>query len=192
MVDQRKGIEQNKVAESLGARLGGNGEILVDDFMMSSIPGVYGVGSISGKGLTDSMSKEQGKVAAENSMGKKRKLNPEWVPMLSKLVQGVGYVGCSMKSALHQGFHPIEGVNNVSFADLEMETFKIVADKRSKSVVGAQIISRQAEELIPVILLLIKKGVTVTNLANSNSTEGTRFQGLCEAARACLKAIKSG
>ena len=191
MVDQRKGIEQNKVAKNLGARLGENGEILVDDFMMSSIPGVYGVGSISGKGLTDSMSKEQGKVAAENSMGKKRKLNPEWVPMLSKLVQSVGYVGCSMKSALHQGFHPIEGVNDVSFADLEIETFKIVADKRSKSVVGAQIISRQAEELIPVILLLIKKGVTVTNLANSNSTEGTRFQGLCEAARACLEAIKS-
>ena len=138
------------------------------------------------------MSNEQGKVAAENSMGKKRKLNPEWVPMLSKLVQSVGYVGCSMESALHQGFHPIEGVNNVSFADLEMETFKIVADKRSKSIVGAQIISTQAEELIPVILLLIKKGVTVTNLANSNSIEGTRFQGLCEAARACLKAIKSG
>ncbi len=193
MVDQRKGIEHNKVAESLGARLGGNGEILVDDLMMSSIPGVYAVGSISGKRVTDSMSQEQGKVAAENSMGKKRQLNPEWVPVLSKLVQSVGYVGCSMNSALHQGFHPVEGVSdNVIFADQEVETFKIVADKRSKSVVGAQIISRQAEELIPMILLLIKKGVTVANLSNSNNIQGTRFQGLCEAARVCLKAIKSG
>ena len=134
MVDQRKGIEQNKVAESLGARLGGNGEILVDDFMMSSIPGVYGVGSISGKGLTDSMSKEQGKVAAENSMGKKRKLNPEWVPMLSKLVQNVGYVGCSMKSALGQGFHPIEGINDdVRFVDLESDNYKYVFEMRDLS-----------------------------------------------------------
>lgn len=193
MVDQRKGIAQNKVAESLGARLGSNGEILVDDLMMSSFPGVYGVGSITGKRVADSMSLEHGKIAAENSMGKKRQLNPEWVPVFSKLVQSVGYVGCSMKSALHQGFHPVEGIiDDVSFTEEELETFKIVADKRSKSVVGAQIISRQAGDLIPMILLMIKKGVTVANLANSNSIEGTRFQGLCEAAKACLKAIKTG
>ena len=193
MVDQRKGIEQNKIAESLGARLGSKGEILVDDLMMSSIPGVYGVGSIAGKWVADSVSQEQGKVAAENSMGKKRKFNPEWVPMLSNLVQNVGYVGCSMKSALGQGFHPIEGINDdVSFIDLESETFKIVADKRSKLVVGAQIISKEAGELIPMILLMIKKGVTVANLANSSSIQGTRFQALCEAARTCLKVIKSG
>ena len=193
MVDQRKGIEQNKIAESLGARLGSKGEILVDDLMMSSIPGVYGVGSIAGKLVADSVAQEQGKVAAENSMGKKRKFNPEWVPMLSNLVQNVGYVGCSMKSALGQGFHPIEGINDdVSFVDLESETFKIVADKRSKLVVGAQIISKEAGELIPMILLMIKKGVTVANLANSSSIQGTRFQALCEAARTCLKVIKSG
>ena len=69
---------------------------------------------------------------------------------------------------------------------------KIVADKRSKSVVGAQILSNQAEELIPMILLLIKKGITVPNLANTSSIEGTRFQWVREAAKACLKAIKNG
>ena len=78
------------------------------------------------------------------------------------------------------------------FFDLEQETFKIVADKRSKLVVGAQVISKDAGELIPMILLMIKKGITVANLANSNSIQGTRFQALCEAARTCLKAIKSG
>ncbi len=195
MADHRKGLEQNKIAQKLGARLGNKGEILVDDVMMSSIPGVYGVGSISGKRVTDAMSQEQGKVAAENAMGKKRQLNIEWIPELSQMVQSVGYVGCSMKSAPHQGFHPVEGLNeNVKFADSEMdlEVFKIVADKRSKLVVGAQIISKQAAELIPMILLLIKKGVTVPNLANTSCSEGTRFQALCGAARACLKAIKSG
>ena len=96
-----------------------------------------------------------------------------------------------MKSALGQGFHPIEGINdNVSFVDLEPETFKIVADKRSKLVVGAQIISKEAGELIPMILLMIKKGITVANLANSFSYEETRFQGLCDAARRCLKVMK--
>jgi len=193
MLDERKGIYQNKDVEKLGARLGNKGEILVDEGMMTSIPGVYGVGSISGSRVTDSMAKEQGKVAAENAMGKKRQINPELVPAITQLPQNIGYVGCSMKSALHQGFHPVEGVNeNISlFGDTSLEMFKIVADKRSKLVVGIQMISNQVDELIPIILLLIKKGITVANLANSFSYEGTRFQGLCDAARTCLKAIKS-
>ena len=41
MVDHRKGLEQNKIAENLGARLGLKGDILIDDLLMSSIPGVY-------------------------------------------------------------------------------------------------------------------------------------------------------
>ena len=159
---------------------------------MTSIPGVYGVGSISGMRVTDSMAKEQGKVAAENAMGKKRQINPELVPATTQLAQKIGYVGCSMKSALHQGFHPVEGVNeNISlYDDAGPEVFKIVADKRSKLVVGVQMISSHVDELIPIMLLLIKKGITVANLANSFSYEKTRFQGLCNAAKTCLKAMK--
>ena len=189
MVDQIKGSEQNKVAESLGARLGNKDEIFVDDRMMSSIPGVYGVGSITGKRVTDMMSQEQGKVAADNAMGKNRQLNPEWVPEINRLVRNVGYVGCSIKSAPQQGFHPVEGVYESEI--FEGEIFKIVADKRTKMVVGAQILSNQAAELIPMILLLIKKGITVANLANSTSFEMTRFQEVSCAARTCLQAIKS-
>jgi dihydrolipoamide dehydrogenase len=189
MVGEGKGGELNKVAESIGARLGSKDEIFVDDRMMSSIPNVYGVGSISGKYETDMMSQEQGKVAAENAMGKNRQLNREWVPEINRLVQNVGYVGCSMKSAPQQGFHPVEGVYESKM--FEGEIFKIVADKRTKMVVGAQIISSQAAELIPMILLLIKKGTTVPNLANSASLEMTRFQEISCAAKACLQAIKS-
>ncbi len=187
MMNRIKGIEQNKVAESLGARLGNEGEIFVDEKMMSSIPGIYGIGSIAGKRVTDMMSEEQGRVAAENAMGKKRQLNPEWVPELNRLIKDVGYVGCSMKSAPQQGFHPVEGVSEI----FEGEIFKIVADKRTKLVVGVQIISSQAAEFIPIILLLIKKGVTVANLANSATFEMTGFQGISHAAKACLQAIKS-
>lgn len=195
LMDERKGCPPNKDAKNMGIRLGAKDEILVDDRMMTSLPGVYGVGSISGKLLSDAMSQEQGRVAAENAMGKKRQLNCEWVPEISRLIQNAGYVGCSMKTAPHQGFHPIEGISEHEIYwegdATTVETFKIVADKRSKMIVGAQIISNHAAELIPMILLLIKKGVTVGNLANSVSSEMTRFQGICMAARACLQAIKS-
>jgi len=42
-----------------------------------------------------------------------------------------------------------------------------------------------------MILLLIKKGITVPNLANTASFEMTRFQEISCAAKACLQTIKS-
>ena len=103
-----------------------------------------------------------------------------------------------MKTAGHQGFHPVEGLfevdsnvgGNSSFSQT-LEKYKIVADKRSRLIVGAQIISDQSSDWISMLLLLIKKGVTVGNLANSIHSEGARIKGLCEAARNCLRALKS-
>ena len=165
---------------------------------MTSLPGVYAVGSIAGELTSDTLSQEEGRVAAENALGKKKKLNREWVPQIVRLFPEVAYVGCNMKTAGRQGFHPVEGLfevdsnvgGNSSFSQT-LEKYKIVADKRSRLIVGAQIISDQSSDWISMLLLLIKKGVTVGNLANSIHPEGARIKGLCGAARNCLRALKS-
>lgn len=194
----RLGMEANKVAEELGVRLDEHNNILVDDTMLTSLPGVYAVGSITGELTSNTLSQEEGKVAAENAMGKKRQLNREWVPHIARLFPDVSYVGCSMKTAPQQGFHPVEGVfeEHLSRASNSQALktkgkYKIVADKRSRLIVGVQIISDKAADWIPMLLLLIKKGVTVGNLANCTRSEGTEINALCEAARNCLQALKS-
>jgi dihydrolipoamide dehydrogenase len=194
----RLGMEVNNVAEELGVRLGDHKKILVDDSMLTSLPGVYAVGSVTGELTSNTLSQEQGKVAAENAMGKKRQLNREWVPQIARLIPDVAYVGCSMKTAPQQGFHPVEGVfeenlnNPVNASSPQSKgKYKIVADKRSRLIVGMQIISYQAADWIPMLLLLIKKGVTVGNLANCTRSEGTEINALCKAARNCLQALKS-
>lgn len=194
----RLGAKENGVAKNLGVRLGEHQEILVDDTMLTSLPGVYAVGSITGELTSDTLSQEEGKVAGDNAMGRKRQLNREWVPQIARLAPDVAYVGCSMKTAPQQGFHPVEGVFEEGFNGNEnlyfskrVGRYKIVADKRSRLVVGVQIISPQAVDWIPLLLLLIKKGVTVNNLVNTISSEGTIISGLCEAARNCSRALKS-
>lgn len=194
----RLGMEVNNVAEELGVRLGDHKKIFVDDSMLTSLPGVYAVGSIAGELTSNTLSQEEGKVAAENAMGKKRQLNREWVPQIARLIPDVAYVGCSMKTAPQQGFHPVEGVfeenlnspKNVS-SHQSKGKYKVVADKRSRLIVGVQIISQQAADWIPMLLLLIKKGVTVGNLANCTRSEGAEINALCEAARNCSQALKS-
>jgi pyruvate/2-oxoglutarate dehydrogenase complex dihydrolipoamide dehydrogenase (E3) component len=102
-----------------------------------------------------------------------------------------------METAPLQGFHPIEGLFEVDLNNSEnllvakREKYKVVVDKRSRLIVGVQIISSQASDWIPILLLLIKKGVTVGNLANCITSEGSKISGLCEAAKNCLKALKS-
>ncbi len=198
IASDRLGMEVNSVAKELGVRLGDHNKILVDDTMLTSLPGVYAVGSIAGELTSNTLSQEEGKVAAENAMGKKRLLNREWVPQIARLSPDVAYVGCSMRTAPQQGFHPVEGVfeedlnspKNLSPSPTKGK-YKVVADKRSRLVVGVQIITGQAADWIPMLLLLIKKGVTVGNLANCPRSEGTEIDALCKAARKCLQALKS-
>jgi dihydrolipoamide dehydrogenase len=193
----RSGLEENYDAESLGVRLGEHHKILVDDSMLTSLPGVYAVGSVTGELISDTLSQEQGKIAAENAMGKKRQLNLEWVQQIARLVPDMGYVGCSMKTAPHQGFHPIEGLfeedlnDSGSFPFSKGGFYKVVADKRTRLILGVQIISHHAADWMPILLLLIKKGVTVGSLANSITSEGSKMRSICQAAKNCLKALKS-
>ncbi len=194
----RSGAGPGADIEKLGVRLGEHQKIFVDEGMMTSLPGVYAVGSITGELTSETLSQEQGKVAAENALGKKRKLNLEWVPQTVRLSPELSYVGCTMQTAGRQGFHPVEGiferdfsVDNNGIVTQHRDTFKIVADKRSRLIVGVQVISRQPVDWIPLILLLIKKGITVGNLANLTHSEGAGIKGLCEAARNCLLALKT-
>ena len=198
IANDRLGSDMNNVAEELGVRLGDHKKIFVDDSMLTSLPGVYAVGSIAGELTSNTFSQEGGKIAAENAMGKKRQLNREWVPQIARLIPDVAYVGCSMKTAPQQGFHPIEGVFDENLNSLKNVSssksrgkYKIVADKRSRLIVGVQIISYQAADWIPILLLLIKKGVTVGNLANCTRSEGAEINALCVAAWNCSQALKS-
>jgi dihydrolipoamide dehydrogenase len=198
IANDRLGSDMNNVAEELGVRLGDHKKIFVDGSMLTSLPGVYAVGSITGELTSNTLSQEEGKVAAENAMGKKRQLNQEWVPQIARLIPDVAYVGCSMKTAPQQGFHPIEGVFEESLnspknvpTSKSRGKYKIIADKRSRLIVGVQIISYQAADWIPMLLLLIKKGVTVGNLANCTRSEGAEINALFEAARNCSQALKT-
>ncbi len=198
IADARSGTKEVSELKSLGIRLGEHQKIFVDEGMMTSMPGVYAVGSITGELTSDTISQESGKIAVENALGKKRRFNLEWVPQTIRLCPDLAYVGCNMMTAGQQGFHPVEGVfegglNSIMNSSYSQKgkRFKIVADKRSRLIVGAQLISDHSSEWISMILLLIKKGVTVANLANSTFPEGAEINGFCRAAKNCLQALKS-
>jgi dihydrolipoamide dehydrogenase len=182
-------------ADRLGIRLGQHKEVLVDEKQATSVAGIYAVGSVTGRPSSDCLAEEEGRVAAGNAMGKKRQLNPDWIPLVVYSDQVMAGVGCCEATAHHKGFrglggrfeHIITGENG----NTTSEIFKIVADRQSGKIIGGQIVSKYAAEVLPVVLLGVKKGLTVGSLAILSMGESSGFYGLREAVRDCMQAFKN-
>ena len=82
---------------------------------------------------------------------------------------------------------------NLDFGILNNTTggfFKIIADARNGMVIGGQIMSPNASQLISIVLMAIKKGIKVGALAALVCDKSGEIQGIKEAARACSRALK--
>jgi dihydrolipoamide dehydrogenase len=178
-------------------RLGGNKEILVNEKFETSTENIYAVGSITGRLSRPGISIEEGRVVAGNAMGKNKLMNPDWVPRIIFIEPEIACVGCFAQEAHHKGFRGVEGkamLEDLDFSIINNNLdgfFKIVADARSGIVIGGQISSPNASQLILLVLMAIKKGLKVGALAFLASDKSNEIEGIKEAARLCSKALKS-
>lgn len=184
-------------AEQFGIRMGERQQILVDEKQATTAKGMYAVGSVTGRKSFDGLSEEEGRVAAENAMGKDKSVNTDWIPQVIYTDPEIATVGCFARDAHHKGFRGVEGRCDLESLDHSILNgeghgfFKITADKSSKKVIGGQIVCKRASEFIPLILLAIKKGLTVNSLARLSSGESAQFQGIQQAAMACMRAMRA-
>ncbi len=196
MTNPRQAQTEDLNAEAWGIRLGEKKQILVDETMQTSLQGVFAVGSVTGRTGHDCLSEEEGRVAAENALGKKAQVYTDWIPQIIYMTPEIATVGCYARDAHHKGFRAVEGKFNAEEGDYSLihttrpGFFKIVADKKSKKVIGGQIVAERASEIIPLILLAIKKGLPANSLARLASGSSTQFQGVREAAKACVEALR--
>ena len=194
---ERQGNSIELGCDLLGVRLGTDKEILVNEKFETSTKNVYAVGSITGRLSRPGISSEEGRIAAGNAMGKNISMNSDWVPTIIFIEPEIACVGCFAQEAHHKGFRGIEGKAMLEDLDCSIINnnfdgfFKIVADARSGIVIGGQISSHNASQLILLVLMAIKKGLKVGALAFLASDKSNEIEGIKEAARLCSKALKS-
>jgi dihydrolipoamide dehydrogenase len=178
-----------------GVRTGEKQEILVDEWLQTSVAGVFAAGSVLGRGHDESLSAETGRIAAENVVGREERkpFRRERVPFLIYSDPEVASVGCCPADAHLQGYRVAEGV--CDFAKLDHAGItgdsaglvKIVIDKPTRKVIGAHILGTGATEMITLAALAIEKGLTVNDLAELTTGWSGRYQGIKRAARACIR-----
>ena len=174
--------------EAVGVQTGSREEILVDEHMETSVPGVYAIGDVTGKSMLAHVASAQGKVAVSNAMGTTQSINYEVIPAGIFTLPEIGRVGLTEQQARERGI-PMAigrfrygGIGKAQAVGEIAGQFKVIADKESKKIVGVHIIGAHAADLIHEGALAMQGGLTVADVADMIHAHPTLSEGLMEAA----------
>lgn len=165
------------------------GYVVVNDKLETSAKDVYAIGDVTGKKLLAHVASEMGVVAAENAMGESKTMDLSIVPSCLYTIPEVGCVGMSEKEAKDAGYDVICGKfplvacgKAVATGDTE-GMFKIVADKKTRKVLGAHLVGKSATELVAEMAAYMKMNATVDDVVDTIHAHPTISESIAEAAR---------
>lgn len=183
--------------EELGISVTPNGGIDVDDRMRTSKSGVYAAGDVTGRDQFVYMAAYGAKLAALNAMNGDSLVYDNtampWVVFTDPQVAGVGL---SEAAAIEAGFEtktsivPLDEVPRALAARDTRGLIKLVADKKTDRLLGAQIIAPEGADSIQTAVLAIKHGMTAKDLGETIFPYLTTVEGLKLAAQSFGKDIK--
>jgi dihydrolipoamide dehydrogenase len=174
--------------EVAGVEKGTRGEIVVNEMMETSLPGVYAIGDVTGKMMLAHVASRQGIVAVDNALGGSSRMDYGVVPAGIFTRPEVGSVGLREKQALEQGIRhkagrfQYRGLGKAHAMGEITGMVKIVADEATDRVLGVHICGAHATDLIHEGALAIRMGCTAAQLGSMIHAHPTLAEALMEAA----------
>jgi len=163
------------------------GTIVVNDRMETSVRGVYAAGDVVGGKLLAHLAFAEGRVAAENAMGIRSRLNENAVPACVYTNPEVASVGLSERQAKEKGIDVKTGRfdfrnNGRALSHGEREGFvKVITESATGVIIGARILGLHASELISELTLAVTLGVKADVLADMIHPHPTLSECVMEA-----------
>lgn len=182
--------------ENVGVAIQKNGTVIVNDKMETSTANIYAVGDCSNMPQYVYVAAAAGTKAGINMMGGDARLDLSTMPAVIFTDPQVATVGLTETQAVNAGFEVISRVldmENVPRALVNFETdgfIKLVADKPTGKILGAQILAHEGGELIQSAALAIHNNMTVDALAGQLFPYLTMVEGLKLCAQTFSKDIK--
>lgn len=175
--------------EEVGVKLGGSGEVVVDEYMETSVPGVYAVGDVTGEPMVAEKAKLQGIVAGENLAGARRRLRLDLIPQAVFSDPEAAGVGVSARKGdpryIVKRF-PV-GVNYKSIVyERVAGVAKIVAEKGSRRIVGFHMVGLHAGEVVNAAAVAIVKGLTLDEAVETFFTHPVMSEVFLDAAHLAM------
>lgn len=189
----RKPRTYNLQLENASLRVNQRGYILVNEKMQTNVSGIYAAGDVTGEPLLAHKAFAQGIVAAENALGVESLMDYSAIPNCIFTSPEIGSVGLTIDKAKEKGIKIKIGrfsfLNNGK-AQIQNETtgfVQLIAEEKNGKILGGQIVGPAATNLIHEVVLSIKWGLTLQNMANTFHAHPTLSEVIMEAARSALK-----
>ncbi len=182
--------------EKTGVRTDGAGAIVVDDHMETTADGVYAAGDCTNSPEYVYVAAAGGTRAAINMMGGDARLDLSVLPAVVFTDPQVATVGLSEAQARKRGIDTDSRtltLDNVPRALANFETrgfIKLVAEKRSGRLIGAQILAAEAGEIIQTAALAIRANMTIADLGGQLFPYLTMVEGIKLCAQTFTKDVK--
>lgn len=174
--------------ESIGVKMTDRGLIEVDGQCRTSVPNVYAIGDIvPGAALAHKASYE-GKVAAEAIAGEHSVVDYRCIPSVVFSDPEIASVGLSETEAKEQygevltGRFPFAANGRAVALNADEGFVKLIADKKTGLLVGAQVIGTEASNLIAELGLAIEMSATLEDIALTIHAHPTLGEMVMEAA----------
>ncbi len=183
----RVGNTANLGLDSLDIETGPDREIWVNETMETSLAGVFAAGSVTGRSRSLQISEEEGRVAGINASGGHQPIQREHISFCLQTQPEIASIGCLGSNAHYHGFRAVEGRYDSTGSDAAF--CKIIADRESKQIIGAQVSGAQASECIALVQSNMRKGVSVKELAQNNGEKPPHLKPIITAAKKCARAL---
>lgn len=165
------------------------GRIKVDNYMETSVKGIYAPGDVNGIKMLAHVAFRMGEVAAENAVkGNHRSIKLLSAPSVVYTLPEVAMVGLTETQAREKYGDDIRigrfnfSANGRALASGEAEGFvKVIADNRYGEVLGVHIIGPSAAELITQASLIMEMEITVDEVVKTIYGHPTYSEAIFEA-----------
>jgi dihydrolipoamide dehydrogenase len=172
--------------EKLGIKMD-RGTILVDDHLRTNLPHIYSAGDCIGNWLLAHVASMEAEIAVENALGEDKKMDYRAVPACIFTHPEIGSVGLNERQAKEKGIEvktgkfPMMACGRAQ-AENEPDGFvKVVVEKNSGKIVGAQILGHRATDLIAELTLAIQMGAKTSDIIDTIHAHPTLSEPIREA-----------
>ena len=182
----RRPYTEGLFADGVGVEMNGR-SIRVDENYETSLPGVYAIGDVSSKIQLAHVASAQGTDCVERMVGGKGMTDLSAVPSCIYCVPEIACVGITADEAKAAGREVVSG-KYVMFSngktvirDGDRAFMKVVADKATHVIVGAQFMCEHATDMISEIATAIVNGLTVEQMLKVLRPHPTFEEGVHDA-----------
>jgi len=164
------------------------GCIRVNERMETSVAGIYAAGDVTGEPMLAHVAFAEGRVAAQNAMGKQSEIDHTVVPQCINTVPEIASVGLTEDEARGQDYQiqigrfPFAASGMATILAERTGTIKIISEAKYGQILGVHIIGVHATDLIPEAALAMKLDATPAEITSTIHSHPSLSEAMMEAA----------